>query len=186
MTDNENTKKCVKDLDSIFGTSISLIKTYSVRYRLGVVVCIILDIVLMVCACIALGFNADIPSYFVVCFALAILINLLIAFITKSDYKEVFLFYRKFRNSKVVVKKYNITDEKLFATLFCAGYLRIKPDQTRDTYIEAFRSACCQNYKYSRRIMKYLSRYEDQENGNLEVYVTDSKKSRFVDIKEEK
>ena len=183
MADNKELR--VKDLDSIFGTAMSLIRTYSVKYRIGVVVCVIIDIVLMIGACIALGFNADIPSYFVICFALAILVNLIISFITKSDYKEVFLFYRKFKNSKVVVKKYKVTDENLFATLFCAGYLRIKPDQPRDTYIEAFRSACCQNYKYSKRIMKYLSRYETQEDSNFEVYITDSNKSRFIDIKEE-
>lgn len=175
---------CVKDLESIFGTSISLIQTYSIKYRIGVVVCVMLDIVLMVGACIALGFNAGISNYFIVCLSLALLINFLISVMTKSDYREVFLFYRKFRNSKVVVKKYKVTDENLFATLFCSGYLRIKPDQPRDTYIEAFRSACCQNYKYSKRIMKYLSRYESDEDSNFEVYVTDSKKSRFVDIKE--
>lgn len=175
----------VNNLDSVFGNPTSMLKTYALKYRIGVVVCDLIDITLVVAGTITLGVTAEPVKYFILCFALAIFANLLIAYVTKSDYKEVFLFYRKHKNNPVELKKYNINSENLFATLFCTGCLRIKPDQTVDTYLEILRSVCCQNNKYARKVMKYLSKYES-EDGNLEVYIAcKNKKQYFVDIKED-
>lgn len=175
----------LKDSKSIFGIDTDTIRSGSKTYTIGVSVSVIIDIVLMCVGMVIVGMNAQVSTYFLLCVILAILTNLSISFFTKSDYRQVFSFYKKNKNRLCEEKNYDVTNENLFAVLFCTGYTKVKPNQSRDTYIECMRSACCLNAKYSKRIMRYLSKYEVENGGTLKCLVLPDRKQKLVEIIEE-
>lgn len=171
----------LEDVDSIFGTPITMVKTYAARYRFICSLCIILDIIIVIVACLALYVRGTPSELLEMCFVCAVAINMLIGFATKSEYREVFSFYLKNKSRHIDVKRYSVDESKLFSVLFCAGYKRVDSDCSFDTYKEMLNSACIQNKAYSKKIMKYLKQYESEE-GVFQVVVCDNK--YYVDFKE--
>ena len=61
--------------------------------------------------------------------------------------------------------------------------MRLKKNCSYENYKELILSACCENIKYSKSLMKYLKKYED-ESGNLTcIIIEKGKKQYFIDFK---
>lgn len=173
----------MRDVKSVFGVSTITIKNQSKRYNLGLLLGVVLDVVIMALLIIRVitqpqGEISQAPAYIIVCVVAALISNFLIANIIKNDIKEAYIFYRRNKKYKTEVRKYAVDSNKLFSVLFCSGYQRVKPDCTLDVYKEGLNNACCQNNKYSKKIMNYLSKYES-DDGNLEVVVMKKGKSIY-------
>lgn len=170
----------LKDTDSIFGVSMNIVKTYAIRYRIAVSLCILLDIIVVVVACVLL-YARGTPSYALeICFAVAILTNFLIFACTKSELSEVFIFYLKNKSKNTEVKRYDINADKLFSVLYCTGYKGVKVDCSMDTYKEVMNMACMQRRGYAKKIVKYLKQYESID-GNFEIIICNGS---YISVKE--
>lgn len=172
----------LKDVDSLFGTPMPLIKTYSSRYRLAVMLCLILDIILVFIAGLMLYKSGDPSTLIQLSIIIAIVINVVLVSTTKSEYMEAFIFYLKYKNRKVELRRYSVDADKLFSVIFSAGYKRVKAERSFDSYKEALNSACLQKRKYSKRIFKNLEKYAS-EDGNLSVWVLTS--GYYVSVNDE-
>lgn len=174
----------VKDVESIFGISTNMVDKYGKSYIKMRLLTIIIDLGLLWVLILATGndLNDKLFKYLLVGVVIAIIVNIIVSTFTNTDYYSVYKFYRKYKKRKVEQLGYNVTTDNLFSILFCTGYMKVKPDQSRDVYIEAIRNACCMNTKYSRRIMKYMSKYEDCENPNLTCQVIKGRKNMIVEV----
>lgn len=161
----------VRDLDSIFGIPVSLLKTQTTRYNVSIVLCSVLDVLLIVVSGVLLFLNGDPSSFIKASVIVAVVVNILLITLTSGENTEAIYFYKSHKRDKVVAKTYDIDASKLYSVLFCSGYKGIKAEQSLDKYKEALNSACLRNKKYSKKLYKYLSRYES-DNGAFKVWVS--------------
>lgn len=172
----------MQNADSIFGLTMSLVKTGATRYRVTCFVCYSFDLLLIIASSISLWLKGS-PVFMVeLAFVIAIIVNLLAVTLTGNDNIEAYRLYLKFKKKDVEEKTYKLDSEKLYSVLFASGYKKIKPDLKLDAYKEALNSACMQNMKYSRKLYKNLSKYES-DDGNITIVFCNG---HYVDYKEEK
>ena len=161
----------VKDLDNVFGIPMPMLKTQATRYSVTLFLCWVLDISLVVVAGILLYTKGTPSTVIQVAIIIAVFMNLVLFAVTKNENEQAINFYRSHKRDKVEQKAYNVDADKLYSVLFCAGYKGIKAEQSLDKYIEAMNSACLRKKSYSKKLYKYLSKYED-ENGSFKAWVT--------------
>lgn len=161
----------VRDLDNIFGLSVQMLKTQATRYNITLTLCWVLDVLLVVVAGVLLYIQGKPSGFIKVAVIVAVFFNLLLLAVTRGENIEAIVFYKSHKKDRVELKSYDIDADKLYSVLFCAGYKAIKTEQSLDTYIEAMNSACLRKSKYSKKLCKYLSKYES-ESGTFKAYVT--------------
>lgn len=172
----------LQNADSIFGLTMSLVKTGATRYKVITSVCYIFDLLLIVASSISLWLKGS-PVFMVeLAFVIAILVNVLAVTLTGQDNIEAYRLFLKYKKKEVEEKTYKLDAEKLYSVLFASGYKKIKPDLKIDAYKEALNSACMQNMKYAKKVCKNLSKYESEE-GNITMVFCNG---HYVDYKEDK
>jgi len=171
----------VCELKSIFGLDIKLAKQGARKYKLTTYMCMLLDALIVITCAMSLFKVGNAVLFLEISTVVAIGINMLAFAIVGGDNREAYIAYSKLRNKGVSEKRYSLDEKALYSVLFCSGYKRIKKNSTADVYKEAINSACMQSLKYSRRILKNLSKYES-ENGNMTIFTC---KGYYIDIKED-
>lgn len=182
----ESTEIKVEDLETIFGVPMYIVQRYYKRYMIAGVLCTILDILLVFGgAQLIYILDAGLYTYMLVCLVPAIGSSILLNMFTKGDYKEAYKLYRKARNKKAWEFKVSLTNDDLFSVLFCSGYIKVKPDMDRSTYLESLRSACLLNMKYAKRFFKFICKYRYIDDENLLVFTVTKHKGTccIVDVK---
>ena len=174
----------LKSTEQIFGIDTNLIVKQGKRYRIGMAIGISVDVVIMVLLILKVLFSAgesvgQAPVYIIVCIAAALFANMVIATSIKDEVKEAYHFYNRFKKCPIEIHHYKLDKNSFFSVLFCTGYSRVKPDMSIESYRECLDAACCQNKKYAKKLMAYLSNYEDDVEGNLEVCVVRKGKSLY-------
>lgn len=173
----------VRDLDNIFGTPMDMVKTYATRYRVSVILCLILDAVLAIIGGILLTYRGDVLTMIELAIIITVIINVIIlGSSSKSEYNNIFRFYLKRNNTSVELFNCNIDATALYSILTSMGYKSVKPDKTLETYIEVLNGCCSKNLKYAKKAGKLLKAYVSDE-GNFKAYVTSN--NIFVSVKEE-
>lgn len=180
----------VKELETVFGVPTVVLNNLVKKRGRGILLSIFLDIIVIIIATFRIAttqgmIRSEAPIYITVCIIDALIVNLLVSNLVKKEYKGAYLFYKRYRNYKTSTFKASLDTDKFFSVLFCAGYLRLKSDKTLDYYVDALQTACCQNIKFSKRIMKRLKNYKD-DNGNFEfITIQKGRHLYIVDIKKE-
>lgn len=173
----------LKDSLTLWGISTLHLKEYSKKYKLWVSLLYIADILaVIILTKLMFEYGASFEDYGFILVGTCVVFHFIIFTFFNQEKWEAFKFFRKNENNKVVVKKYDVDEEKLYSVLYCTGYKRLRQNRSLDFYKELILSACCENIKYSKSIMKYLKKYEN-ESGNLTCYII-SKRNRdyFIDF----
>ena len=176
----------LNDLGTLWGNPIVKLREYAKKYRIGSIFLYTLDIAIMAgMSVIMYKQHSSFKVYMFVMVMFVIIFSLVFSLYLNSDRWSAFKFYRKHKNDVVEVKKYKVDEKRLYTVLYCMNYKRLKTDKDYKDYIEMIASACNEDWTFSKSFMKYVSKYEDAETGNLEIYVvTKGKKSYFIDYKE--
>lgn len=170
--------------NTLWGTEIIKLKDFCDRYRFYSNALIFTDICIL-SSITALMYRNNVSYQ---SFVLAIL---LFVFVFNFIYNKVlnpikwqsYKFYLRLRKSTLKEVHYNIDADKFYSILYCTGIKHLKPNKDINTYKDALISACWEDNYYAKKVMKFLSKYEDT-NGDFVCYiVTKGKRSYFIDYK---
>lgn len=174
----------LKDIQTLWGTPVVHLREHSRRYRFSTTLLYLGDIALVtILTAFMYDNHISYNVYGFVLVAICILFHFISYYKLNPDKWEAFKFYRNNSNYEVKEKCYKVDSENLHSILYCSGYMRLKKNCSFDNYKELMLSACCENIKYSKVIMKYLKKYES-ESGNLICYIIEKgKKQYLIDFK---
>lgn len=176
----------LKECQTLWGISIVHLKEHSKRYRIFSIILYTLDILIIAGLTAFMYYNnVNYSTYGFVLVSICLLFHFIFYTKLNPEKWEAFKFYKKHISYNVIKKKYNVDENKLYSVLYCTGYKRLRQNRSFNEYKELMLSACCENIKYSRSIMKYIKKYED-ESGNLTCYIIEKgKKQYFIDFEDE-
>lgn len=179
----EVTEMTLKDLGTLWGNPVIKLKEYAKKYRVGSTILYLLDVIIFgVLLFFMYTQGTSFKIYMFVMVMFVCIFTMVFNLYLNTAKWSAFKFYRKYKNSKLKVKKYKVTAKNLYTIIYCTNYKRLKQDKEYEDYLEMIINACNEDMYYSKNIMKYLSRYEDEETGNLEVYVIErGKHIYFID-----
>lgn len=174
----------LKDLSALWGIPIVHLREHSKKYRLSSAILYLCDIaVVTILTAFMYQHNISYGAYGFVLVAICLIVHFVSYSKLNPDKFEAFKFYKKHLNCEVKEVSYSVNSERLYSVLYCAGYMRLKKNCSYENYKELILSACCENIKYSKSLMKYLKKYED-ESGNLTcIIIEKGKKQYFIDFK---
>jgi hypothetical protein len=132
--------------------------------------------------------QASAESYYICCLVVCFTFTLYSSVLIDKDKAEACRLCRKFKKAKVEEAYYKVDAKKLYSVLYCSGCKRVKEDKDLSYYFELIISQCLTDLRYCRVIMKYLSRYEvDEESEDTICFyvVKQNKKTYFISFKED-
>ena len=161
----------LKDTNSIFDIPTSIIQTYASRYRISVILCLILDGFLAILSGLWLIHRGNIIELIEIAILIAVLVNfIIIRSSVNADYNNVLRLYLKYKNSDIVIKSYTLDESDWYSVLSSLGVLN-KSGKTSEVYMEILNSYCIRNTKYARKAVKLLEPFLDKA-GDTKMYVT--------------
>lgn len=173
----------LKDFKALWGIPTIHLKEYSKKYRLYSAILYLAD-VLAVFGITAYMFNKGISyrAYGFVLLFICILFHFIFNQLLNPEKWEAFRFYKSNEKCTIVRKSYAVDANNLYSILYIVGYKRLKQNKEVEDYKELILSACCENSKYSKSIMKYLQKYENP-SGNVTCFIiTKGKSPYFIDF----
>lgn len=160
----------LKDTNSIFDIPTSIIQTYASRYRISVILCLILDGFLAVLSGLYLIHRGNIIELIELAILIAVLINfIIIRSSVNADYNNVLRLYIKYRDRDIHIKSYTLNEKDWYSVLSNFGVLN-KSGKTSEVYIEILNSYCIRNMKYAKKVVKLLEPFLDKD-GDTKMYV---------------
>lgn len=172
----------VNELEEIWGIPIKILREYNKKYKRSTTISYIADIVIFsIAVYFMLLNNVSYQSYLFCCIVFCIGFTMYSNTLINKDKAEACRFYRIFKNKKVVKKEYNLSEQRLYSILYCSGCKRVKEGKNMDYYLDLLISLCSENYTNAKTLMKYISRYEaDEENqGNIVILSTSRGKKQY-------
>lgn len=176
----------LSDLKEIWGIPIVKLKEYCKRYKFYNILLIVGDII-AVCLLTLVMYKQknDFVTYILVMLLFCLLFNFIYNTVLNPQKWQVYKFFLSNKNCKVQKKKYKVNDKNMFSIMYCTGYRRVVPNKEVKDYMEWLISACNEDNYYAKKVMKYLSKYED-ESGNLIAYImVKGNKQYFLNFIEE-
>lgn len=149
---------------TIWGMKIQYLKEQCKRYRLYSVLLYLLDAIVFVFLCYIMYVQkTPFQSFLYVMLFTAFLFNYVYTAILNPHKWQTYKFYLRHKNHVVDIKSYDLDDKKMYAILYCLGCKRLKDNKSFEEYKELLLSIICEDNVYSKKIMKYLSKYESEE-----------------------
>ena len=170
----------LRNFKTIWGIPIIHLKEYSKKYKLYSFILYLADVISIFGLTAFMYFNnIDYRAYGFILLFVCILLHFAFNQLLSPEKWEAFKFYKNNESCDVVQKKYKVDCNNLYSILYIVGYKRLKENKDITYYKELMLSACCENVKYSKNIMKYLQKYEN-ESGNLTCFIITRGKSQFL------
>lgn len=175
----------LKEINTLWGNPVIKLREYAKKYRVYSVMLYILDIILLaILTAIMYKQGSNFQVYMFVMVMFVLIFSLIFSTFLNTNKWSAFKFWKRYKNNKVVIKKYKVDAKQLYAVIYCMNYKRLKQDKEFTDYLDMILNACNEDSIYAKTVMKYLSKYEDEETGNLEVYTVKSgNKYLFIDYK---
>ena len=160
----------LEDLSQIWGISVVSLKEYSKSYRIKSILLYLLDILVMSSLVfIMYKQGSNFQVYIFVLILVCIVFTLWLNTVLNPNKWQAFKFYKRNRKHKVNILKININDDTLYNVLYCVGYKRLKLNKGLDFYKELILVNCCENYRNSKKVLKYLQKYIS-DDGDTSIY----------------
>ncbi len=170
-------------MSNIFDIPISIVQTYTTRYRASVILCLILDGILSVVCGVLLMYRGDIFTLIELAIIIAVLINFIILRVSvKSEYNNVFRLYLKYKNTDVGIRAYKLSEQELYSVLSSMG-VSGKAGKTFELYTEILNHRCIRSTKQAKKFIRLLKPFES-EDGNFRVYVM-KRTNMYIGVVEE-
>lgn len=173
----------LKELGTLWGNPIIKLREYAKKYRICSLLLYALDVVVLsILTALMYRQGSSFHVYMFIIVMFVILFSLVFNLYLNTNKWSAFKFYRRYRSAQVTIKKYKVDASNLYSVIYCMNYRRLKQDKELSDYLDMIINACNEDWVYAKTFMKYLSKYEDPEAGNLELYViTRNKKDIFVE-----
>lgn len=177
----------LSDINELWGIPLVYLKEYSKKYRLYNWIIYLIDALLIIGVTAFMYFKKmsfEAYGFFVVIIAVFAYLGMS-KFLNMENWL-VFKFYKHHQWCRVEERKYNIDSDSLYSILYCANYKRLKPNRTEQEYREVMCGACCENSKYSSKLMDFMKKYQSP-SGAVTCYILIRKnKQFFIGFKEER
>lgn len=181
----------MQSINELWGIPIVKIKEYGKRYRLLSSIIIFIDALVTIILLTMMYFKGvSLQVYFFIMVLLCIFVTLWLNTYLNPVKWEAYKFYNKFKRCICDEYRYKVDSNQLYNVLYCSGYKRLKLDKDLDFYKELIVSACCEDYIYAKRVMKYLDKYKctdsNMSESNLFIQVINKgKKTYFINFLKE-
>ena len=168
---------------TIWGMKIQYLKEQCKRYKFYSYLLYCLDILVVILVCYVMYKEQTAVQGFVLVMLLtAFAFNFIYTQVLNPHKWQTYKFYLKHKGHTVMIKKYNLDEKTIYALLYCLGCKRLKDNKSLDDYKDLLLSTICEDNVYAKKVMKYLSKYED-ENGNISCSILAVKnKLYFIDF----
>jgi Ca2+/Na+ antiporter len=173
----------LKESQTLWGIPITHLKEHSKKYRLYSSLLYLLDIVLIVLLTLYMYYNnVNYQSYGFLIVVVCLFVHFTTYSFLNPDKWEAFKFYKKYSDCELITKTYDLDEEKMFSMLYCLAFKRLRQGKSFETYKELMLSACCEDTRNAKKLMKYLQKYES-ESGTLTCRIIIKGKSQyFIDF----
>lgn len=172
----------LKDRDTLWGNSIQSLKAYSKKYRLTAFFIYLFDILMVIGAVFFMYCNrSSVQVYIVIMISITLIVVLSIYAFLNVQQWQAYKFYRKYQNKDIHKLVVNVDAEKLYSIIYLMNYKRLKEGKSIEEYKELILSACCEDKINAKKFYQNIKKYEDNENGTLQLYVIDK---YFIDFTE--
>lgn len=174
----------LSDMNELWGIPIVYLKEYSKKYKFYAGVVYLIDaLVIIGMTSFMYVNNISYNAYGFLIVVSAIFVYMGLSKFLNMDNWLVFKFYKKNIRGSIREVHYNLDADVLYSILYCVGYKRLKSNRSIQEYQELIRGACCENCKYSSKLMDYLKKYEDS-SGTVTCYILTRKNCEyFIDFK---
>lgn len=169
----------LNEINSLWGINIIHLKEYSKKYRLYMSLIYLLDVIIVIGLTLMMyKLHINYNTFGFIILTLCIGVHYITWKYLSLEKWESFKFYKKYSRYTIIEKTYKVDENILYSVLYCASYKRLKQNKELKDYKEYMLNACCENVSYSKKIMKYLSKYEDND-GNLKCKIIARGKTQF-------
>lgn len=174
----------LREHNNIWGIPLEDIKKQGRKYKLYSTLIYIFNFLLIVFSGVYMFKNG---SSFSTCVFATIFIALLSFMFLNLMINPVkwraYLFFKKYRNYKIVEVSLLLKPEDMKNMLYCSNYKRKKDNGTISDYKELMLSACCEDSIFSKRLGNLLYKFNiEEDNGTTEVkaYMIAKRKNYYL------
>lgn len=169
----------LKEWKELWGIPLEDIKRQGIKYKIYSLFVYILDI-MMILICGAYMYRKG--SSFNICVFVTILITLvsfmLLNIVVNPEKWRAYLFYKKYKNLKVIETTLYLQVDNMKSILYCSNYKRKKLNGSISDYKELMLSACREDSIFAKRLGNLLSKFIVNEDNMIEIDTYLVKKGR--------